>query len=272
MRKVLNLAVTVVVGYVLLCIVVALLQRRLLYFPAQMTAQEASLVASDEGLEPWHVEDTLVGYKRSKPEARARLVVFHGNAGSALDRSFYADAFGRLDGGKGFEVYLFEYPGYGSREGKPSKEAFVSAATSAVDALLAADRRPLYVLGESIGSGVAAALVSARPAISGAVMMIPFARLAEVASTRFPFLPVRLLLRDDFDNRKALAGYSGRVAVVVASRDDVIGPGPGHSLYESYRGTKKLIELEGATHTFFPAEPGAAWYADVTSFLLERAP
>jgi pimeloyl-ACP methyl ester carboxylesterase len=255
--------------YLGFCLLVAGCQSKMLYFPTRHTEAEALALAAQSGLEPWRdAQGRLIGWKRPAPRAAARLLVFHGNAGSASDRSFYADAFGAMQNGAAWEVCILEYPGYGSRAGSPGKKSFIAAGRAAVENLLAADKRPVFLLGESIGSGTAAALAGEKPdRIAGAVMMIPFARLAEVAKEKFPWLPVSLLLRDKFDNIAALAAFRGPVAFVIAENDEVVGPAQGRKLHAAYAGPKKLIILPGATHNSFPGEPGAQWFRDASDFV-----
>ena len=51
-------------------------------------------------------------------------------------------------------VYILEYPGYGEREGKPSRASFDAAALEAYQLLRAQSaRKPVCVAAESIGSG-----------------------------------------------------------------------------------------------------------------------
>jgi len=257
--------------YIGLCLLAAGCQSKMLYFPTRHTETEALALAKESGLEPWRdAQGRLIGWKRPAPRAAARLLVFHGNAGCASDRGFYADAFGAMRNGAAWEVCILEYPGYGSRSGSPGKNSFIAAGRAAVEDLLAADKRPVFLLGESVGSGTAAALAGEMPdRIAGAVMMIPFARLAEVAKEKFPWLPVSLLLRDKFDNIAALAAYRGPVAFVIAENDEVVGAPQGRKLHAAYTGPKKLIVLPGATHNSFPGERGAQWFRDVSDFVLK---
>lgn len=264
----LRLARMALLVYIGLCIAIAGCQSKMLYFPAKHTEAAALARAHESGLEPWrYAHGTLIGWKRPVTRAKARLLVFHGNAGSALDRAFYAEAFGPV-----WEVCILEYPGYGSRDGSPGKDSFIAAGRAAVEDLLATDKRPVFLLGESIGSGPAAALAGEMPEkIAGAVMMIPFARLVEVAKAKFPWLPVSLLLRDKFDNIAALESFHGPVVVVIAENDDVIGPAQGRKLHAAYAGPKKLIVLPGATHNNFPTEPDAPWFRETDDFLRKHA-
>lgn len=256
-------------AYIGLCLLVAGCQNKMLYFPARHTGAEALARAAADKLEPWRdASGQLIGWKRPSPRAAARLLVFHGNAGCASDRSYYADAFGALGGGATWEVCILEYPGYGSRDGSPGKSTFIAAGREAVENLFSTDKRPVFLLGESVGSGTAAALAGELPdKIAGAVMMIPFARLAEVAKAKFPWLPVSLLLRDKFDNIAALATFHRPVVFVIAENDEVVGSAQGRKLHAAYAGPKKLIVLPGATHNNFPTEGGALWFRDVSDFL-----
>jgi pimeloyl-ACP methyl ester carboxylesterase len=134
--------------------------------------------------------------------------------------------------------------------------------------LLAADSRPLFLLGESIGSGMACDLAAEMPdRITGLALVVPIARMLEVAQEKFPWLPVRLILRDRFDNIASLASYKGRVAVVIADSDEVVGATQGRKLYESFQGSKLLIVLEGAGHNSFDIQPHAGWFRKVSDFL-----
>jgi hypothetical protein len=60
-----------------------------------------------------------------------------------------------------------------------------------------------------------------------------------VASMHYPFLPVRLILRDRWDNVAALATYAGPKAVLVAGRDEVVSAAQGDLLFEKLVGPKR---------------------------------
>src|SRR5512141_1034312 len=81
---------------------------------------------------------------------------------------------------------------------------------------------PVCVLGESIGSGPACALAREQIAPDKIVLVVPFDSLASVASSRFWFLPVRLMLRDAWDNVATLRHYSGPVDIFGATGDTII--------------------------------------------------
>ena len=78
------------------------------------------------------------------------------------------------------------------------------------------------VLGESIGTGPACSLAREKTAPDKIVLVVPFDTLASVASRRFFFLPVRLLLRDCWDNVESLRHYAGPVEIFGAIDDTII--------------------------------------------------
>lgn len=252
-----------------LCLVAGC-QNSLLYQPRCGSEEEFVGAARRRGLQRWRdAEGRLIGWQRPNPRAANRLVVFHGNAGCALDRGYYLEAFEALGGGADWEVRIFEYPGYGPRPGAPGKPAFIAEGRAAVQELLAADSRPVFLLGESIGSGTACALAAELPGhVAGLVLVVPFARLQEVAQEKFPWLPVGFLLRDKFDNIAALASYRGRIAFVIAENDEVVGAAQGRKLHESYAGPTLLIPLAGAGHNSIDIQPDSPWFRQTSAFLL----
>ena len=115
-------------GYLLLVLVVAGCQNRLLYHP-RITAESALVAAAPaKGVEPWRDSSgALIGWRIPNPKAKARMLVFHGNAVDAIERAQYLRTFNSLGGGLHWETCVMEYPGYGARSG--------SACSSLADSL-----------------------------------------------------------------------------------------------------------------------------------------
>jgi hypothetical protein len=240
-----------------LCAVVFAVQRSLQYFPDRSPEAGALQRAAASGLVPWRNEEgQLLGWRRpGVPKAARRLLVFHGNAGNALDRLYYVRLFEPM----GFDVVLMEYPGYGARPGEVSEPALVAAGREAADLL--AQEGSLLVLGESLGSGVAAQVAAADPGrIQGLLLVTPYARMSEVGAAAYPWLPVRWLMRDRWDNLAALPRYPGPVAILIAGRDEVVGATQGHRLAQACRGPVKVwVQPEAGHNTLSLAPRGGHW-------------
>ncbi len=253
----------IAIAYAVMLLVAAVFQRRLLYYPQALTTEFAAERAVSHGLEPWrNASGQHIGWKLpSRQPPVASVLVAHGNAGSALDRTYVARP---LHDAAAVDVYLLEYPGYGLRDGSPSMATLLAAGDEAF-ALLPANL-PRYLVGESLGSGVAAHVAGTRGAeVAGVALFMPFDNLANVAQAAIPFLPVSLVLRDRFSPEQSLATYRGPLKVVLAEFDEVIPPRFGQRLYDGYAGPKELQVVAGARHND-PAEQTPGWWKRVFAF------
>jgi uncharacterized protein len=245
-----------------------LAQRRLLYFPNHEEKESADRRARALGLEPWLDRGELIGWRSRHPAgARGRLVVVHGNAGSALDRGYFVEAFRSAVPGFPLDVYLVEYPGYGAREGTPTEASFVAAAAQALAAARRDGPGPVLLAGESIGSGVAALAAAADPASAdGLLLVTPLASVPAVARRHSPLLPA-WFLRDAYRADRALARYPGPVAFLLAGRDEIVFTDLGQALFDAHRGPKRLWVDERATHDTVRWDPRLPRWSEMVAFL-----
>ena len=263
--------------YILLLVVIFFGQRWLIYHPTKATDAEMTAMGKADGLVPWRNQaGEIAGWRRDAARALKpanKLIVFHGNAGNAIHREPYIAGFESLEDGRLWEVFIFEYPGYGARGGKPSRQSINYAGHEAVKDLITMDDRPVFVLGESIGSGVACEVAMLEPKrVKGVAVVTPFARLSEVAQRAIPFVPAGLLLRDRWDNVATLQQSRLPVAVVIAGRDEVIGSEQGEQLYSSLGDRPKQRWLfPQATHNTLEFSPLATWWSEVSLFLIRSS-
>lgn len=256
--------------YLGLCLLVLLLQRRMMYFPTRGPEPEALRQAARAGLVPWRdSRGGLLGWRRPVADpARPRVLVLHGNAGEACDRAPYLPVLEAA----GFEGVLLEYPGYGPRPGRRTEAALVADARAALRRLKEERPGPVFLLGESLGSGVAVQVAAREPGqVAGLILVTPFARMTEVAARHYPFLPMRLLLRDRWDSLAVIPDYTGPVVLLVAREDEVVGADQGHRLARAVPGPMRLWEVPGASHNGVPLVPGQPPWSDLLAFLREPA-
>ncbi|MFM1941522.1 MAG: hypothetical protein RI897_504 [Verrucomicrobiota bacterium] len=253
-----RLGLLVMGGYLAVVVGMGLLQRRLIYFPPGYPESDLAEWAVDGGLTEWRDESQQrIGWFRASPErpARMQVLVLHGNGGVAPGAAVYADVLGRCED---VDVYLLEYPGYGGRGGSPSESSLYQAAEAGLG-LMRSDLRT-FLVGESLGTGVAAYLAGRFPErVEGIVLLAPYTSVVDVGQARYPFLPVRWVLRDRFDSREHLASYRGRVAVVVVLDDTIVPRHFGRSLYEGYAGPKRLWEVPAGGHGAVQDLPLSTW-------------
>ena len=254
---------TLLILYGLLALFVMLVQRRLIYLPTKLSPDMALQLAQQEGFHPWrNPSGELMGWHLpAKSPPIGSVLIVHGNAGSALHRSYLAQP---IHGAAAVDVFVLEYPGYGGRAGAPGLPSFLSAAELAFAALPA--DRPVYVVAESIGSGVAAHLAKVQGArIAGLIFFAPYDDLARVGQKQMPFLPVKLLLRDRFRPAEWLKDYRGPAKFVLAEADTIIPMKFGRKLHDDYRGPKEVEVVPGAGHNDIAGQT-SAWWRDVFAF------
>ncbi len=265
-----RLARPLIFAYILALVGCASFQRKLIYFPSRASEQTLLAAAREAGLEPWRDEaGALIGWFSRPPRGNvtARFLVFHGNAGYAVHRAHYATGFMAA---ANCDVFILEYPGYGSRPGAPSQQSLIEAGEAALRLLKKQDRAPVFLVGESIGSGVAAGVAARAPeSVSGMILITPLSRLTDVAGYHFPYLPVRWLLTDRYPAIEWLQEYHGPLAVTVAEDDEVIPNRFGRQLYESYAGPKRLWVKAGMHNTVYDSLD-APWWREVVGFVIHE--
>lgn len=262
---VLAVAAAVAIGLVLLW----LGQRRLLYFPDRADRAGAEARARRLGLEPWTDGGELVGWREraGAPPGRARLLVLHGNAGSALDRTYFVEAFRAAHPAWPLDVRLVEYPGYGPRGGAPTEESLVAAARAAVALARREGPGPVFLAGESLGGAVAALAAAADPrAVDGVVLVAPLASVPAVARRHYPALP-EPFYRDGYRADRALPRYGGPVAFLVAGEDEVVFADLCRALHDGYPGPKRLWEDARAGHNTIRWDPALPRWREMIELL-----
>jgi pimeloyl-ACP methyl ester carboxylesterase len=254
--------------YAGLCLLAFLTQRRMMYLPDRETEPEALQRAVGVRLVSWQdAQGKLLGWRRAARLGGPRVLVLHGNAGDALGRAGYLPVLEAA----GFEGVLLEYPGYGPRDGERSEASLVADARAALRRLKEESAAPVILLGESLGSGVAVQVAAAEPkSVAGLLLAAPFARMTEVAAHHYPYLPMSLILRDRWDSLRAIHGYQGPVAIVVAGQDEVVGAAQGRRLAQGAAGPVRVWEVPQAAHNELPLIPGHPPWFEALAFLRGR--
>src|ERR1700754_633903 len=243
----------------------AMLQDRLLYFPEK--AAVAEVVSSE--LRAWPTPEAFRGLVAEPTQAvRGTAIVFHGNAGHAGHRSYYAAALTRL----GLRVILDEYPGYGPRDGEPGEKHLNADAAQTIALAHRMYGTPLVIIGESLGAAVAASVASREgDRIAGLLLVTPWDRLENVASYHYPWLPAKWLLRDRYLSAAHLNSFDRPLLVVTAQSDTIVPARFGEALYHALSGPKRLIVLNDAGHNDWIRYVDDSWWREAIGFLLDSS-
>ena len=177
---------------------------------------------------------------------RPWILFFHGNAGFVGSRGNVQRY--RLFRDAGFNVVAVEYRGYGrSRSVRPPNEAGLRAdAAAGLEYLTRTLRIPpkrIVAYGHSLGGGVAA-YVGAESGIGAIVTEGTFTTLPDVGAARYTWVPVRLVMRNRFDNLSRARSVAVPWIVLHGRPDDEIPFTHAEALVGA-SSRMRLIPLEG---------------------------
>jgi alpha-beta hydrolase superfamily lysophospholipase len=265
MNSLIKFCLCAAIGYGLLVLLVFLMQRRMIYAPE--SGQPADDAVKAMGLSFWPGTDgDFRGFTGADPpvQSRGTVVAFHGNAGSAWQRDYFIHALQP----QGYRVILAEYPGYGGRPGETNETAFVDDAITTIKKARSMYGGPIYLLGESMGCGVAAA-AAACPDLDtfGLILITPWDSLPDLAQTHYWYLPARMLTIDRFDSVRNLKSFDRPVAMIIARNDTVVPNKHSLRLFHSLTAPKRLWEFADAGHNSWPTGADASWWREALDFV-----
>ncbi|MBP2327513.1 alpha-beta hydrolase superfamily lysophospholipase [Kibdelosporangium banguiense] len=246
--RVIRVLIALAAAIVLLFGAIWLFQRKLIYLPDTSPVPPAGeilpgatdiVLRTSDGLDlgAWLVPP-------SGPGSYAVVLVANGNAGNRASRAPLAAALSRA----GLAVLLFDYRGYGGNSGSPSEDGLEQDARAAHRYLtedLQVPASQLIYYGESLGSAVVTELAVEHPP-AGMVLRSPFTDLATTGQEHYPFLPVRLMLRDTFPVAENITRVKAPITVVLGTADSIVPPGQSRDVAKA--GSARLVEIPGADH------------------------
>jgi fermentation-respiration switch protein FrsA (DUF1100 family) len=240
------LSIVAVTSYVAVVALLYFGQRTIQYFPEAFRtspvaaglpqAEEITLDTADgERVIAWHIP----------PRGDQPVVLYlHGNGASLRWR---LDRFRALTA-DGTGLIALSYRGYGGSSGSPTEVGLIRDADAAYAFAVARYAPARIVLwGESLGSGVAVALAAERQ-VGHVVLQSPFTSAADVAAGRYWFVPVRLLMKDQFRSDLRIGKVTAPVLVLHGDRDTVVPFALGERLYDMISAPKKFVRFPGAGH------------------------
>ena len=262
-----SILVIALVGYGVLAALLYFAQRALMYFPDRARIAPAAVGlpnASEVVLDTADGEKVIVWHVLPRGE-KPVVLYFHGNGGAL---SYRADRFRDLTA-DGTGLVALSYRGYGGSSGRPSEAGLIADATAAYK-FAAARYAPQRIVawGESLGSAVAIALAAEKP-VGRLVLESPFTSAADVAAASYPFVPVRLLMKDQYRSDERIARISVPVLVAHGARDRLIPFSHGEKLFALIRSPKEFARFAEGGHVDLD---GYGMLGRVRPFLEGRVP
>jgi fermentation-respiration switch protein FrsA (DUF1100 family) len=174
------------------------------------------------------------------------LLLCHGNAGNLSHHGPLIERLQRLPA----SVLIFDYPGYGKSEGRPSEAGCYAAADAAYDWLVEVQKVPpqrIVLAGVSLGGGVATDL-AVRRRHRALVLCMTFTSAPDAARHAFPFVPTGWLMRNRFDNLAKIGRARQGVFITHGVDDQGIPPSQSERLYAVAPEPKRYVPMKGVGH------------------------
>lgn len=200
-----------------------------------LTSAELVTIPNEDGT-------SVTGWYAPPAAGMPVILYFRGNAQSFSREHGRYEAF--VAAGYGF--LAFDYRGFPASPGEVS-EANILADSMAVYDWLAEKGAPILLWGRSLGSGPATYVASQREA-DALLLEAPFDSAVAVAAARYGFLPVGLLMHDQFRVDQWIAEVDEPVFVAHGTADRTIGFGHGQRVYALAPIKSGFFTVDGAGH------------------------
>ena len=191
------------------------------------------------------------------------VLYLHGNAGNLSHRGPSVQKVRDL---LKMNVLIVDYPGYGKSEGSPTEMGCYYAADAAYDWLIEQQKiepERIILYGVSLGGAVAVDLAS-RKKHEVLVLIKTFTSVPDVGQYRYPWLPVRWLVRNRFNSLNKIEFCARPIFVAHSPDDELIPFALGKKLFDAANEPKDFFTLQGGHNESLPKE----FFASLQAFLL----
>ena len=226
-----------IIAYIVLIIFIYFYQRNLLYHPSENNYQndkiqfnydEIFIKVNDEiQLKSWIIKKD---FKKLKT-----LVIFHGNAGHLSNRIYKLNELYKLD----INVLLISWRGFSGNKGSPTENNLYTDAKASIRWLneQGVNNNQIILYGESLGTGVAVE-VGKENNFNSIILESPFTSIENSAKIYYPYLPVRLLLKDRYDSINKIKMINTPILIMHGKKDDIVPFSMGKELFEKANSPK----------------------------------
>ncbi len=220
-----------ILGYMLVLIFLYFNQRNLMYHPNENNYSNDQLSVNIEKVKILTKDNIeLVGWYHKKDlKNKKTILYFHGNAGSLDNRIHKLNHFGDMN----VNFLIIAWRGFSGNEGNPSEDGLYKDGESALTWLFekGVNEKNIVVYGESLGTGVATHLSQNR-SFAGVILETPFTSMIDAAKEFYPYIPVGLLLKDKFENKKKVKKINSPILIMHGEEDQIVPFSMGKKIFK----------------------------------------
>ncbi len=233
--------------YGLLCGVIYFFQENLIFLPSLLSQEhtfemespfEEIMLSTTDGAK-------LNGLHFKAKNSKGVILYYHGNAGDLQGWGQSTQYFVDMD----YSVIVMDYRGYGKSTGKKSMENLYADAELWYDfAKKEYQDNQITIYGRSLGTTFAT-YVASQNKVKNLVLEAPYYSMEEIAKSRFPILPIKLLLHYKFPTYQYINQVNCPITIYHGTKDKVIDYKQGKRLFESIvKENKNLITIPKGGH------------------------
>ena len=231
MNYIVTILLTFVFIYFFILVYTYIFQRNLLYHPGEnnyfgdqlKVEVEKVKIKTQDNIEllSWYHSKNIDSYKT--------ILFLHGNAGSLENRIHKINHFKDMN----INFLLIAWRGFNGNKGKPTEKGLYEDARSAVAWLKSKGIKEnnIVIYGESLGTGVATEIAQKKN-FAGVILESPFTSMIDAGKTKYPYLPVRLLLKDKYESNKKIKNIKSPILIMHGKVDKIVPFYMGKKMYE----------------------------------------
>ena len=206
-------------------------QRNLLYHPTENNYFGDKILVDVEKIKIRTQDNIqLVSWYHKKNLNKYKTILFlHGNAGSLENRIHKINHFKDMN----INFLIIAWRGFSGNEGKPTEKGLYEDARSAVRWLKSngVGENNIIIYGESLGTGVATEIAQNKN-FAGVILESPFTSMVDAAKDKYPYLPVKLLLKDKYESDQKIKNIKSPVLIMHGKVDNIVPFHMGEKMYE----------------------------------------
>ncbi len=221
---------SLILFYIIVIIFVYFYQRNLLYHPSTNNYQNDKIQFDYEEifikinekikLRSWLINKDFKKYKT--------LIFLHGNAGNLSNRIHKLNELNKLR----INILLISWRGFSGNNGSPTEKNLYEDAEKAIKWLneQGVKNSQIILYGESLGTGVVVE-IGKKNIFNSIILESPFTSIENSAKIYYPYLPIKLLLKDRYDSIGKIKMIKMPILIMHGKKDDVVPFWMGQELF-----------------------------------------
>lgn len=224
-----------------------LFQEKFIFLPTQLPESYTYSFESDFEefflTSPDGAKLNALHFKTENP--KGVILYFHGNAGDLSRWGRIARNFLDFE----YDVIIMDYRGYGKSTGKRNESNLLKDAQLFYEHTTGLfPEHQIVIYGRSLGCSIGTHVASNNE-IKKLILETPFFNLTDVAQDRFPFLPMKSILKYKLNSNEFIKKVQAPIRIFHGTEDRVVAYDSGKRLFKSIPITdKKMYTIEGGKH------------------------